>query len=138
MVQQGEEETWELNELHTRLLQARRKMVKQHTKLLDQMKGEQIEVFKAKCKSRFTTPGAKEIARFLGKRAGRLDLWGLLPRSKERWYPSELKVKGDSWRASVLDVCDETMGKDLDMACMHSAGEWVTLLDVKRGDRIRL
>jgi len=102
------------------------------------MRREQIEAFKTKCQANLTRPGAKEIARFLGKRAGRLDLWGLLPRSPDRWYTSELTLRGTEWRSTLTSVVGDDITEVLARAQAQPAGEWVTLLNHKSGTKIRL
>jgi len=118
--------------------ECRREVLKEQTKLMDQMRREQIDAFKAKCRARFKQPGAKEIARFLGKRAGRLDLWGLLPKEEERRYPSIVQVRGLHWERCVAAVLDTGMTDILSRATTQPTGEWVTLLGVKTGDRLRV
>jgi len=132
---------WELQDLEqtkTEIVEARQRILREHTKTMDQMKREQIEAFKATCRARLKRPGAKEIARFLGKRAGRLDLWGLLPRSQDRWYPATMRVKGTRWHEGVKGALDPDMQPSLTAACQRTDTEWVTLLNVRTGDRLRI
>jgi len=128
----------DLEHVKTTIVDTRQRILREHTKTMDRMKREQIESFKATCRARLKRPGAKEIARFLGKRAARLDLWGLLPRSQDRWYPSTLRVKGQGWREDVMQVLDPGMEASLTAACHQPVTEWVTLLNTRTGERMRL
>ena len=83
-------------------------------------------------------PGAKEIARFLGKRSGRLELWGLLPAAEHRRYPSVLTLKGDDWRQNATRVFGEEVHELLEVACRRPIGEWATLHGVKTNERLRI
>ena len=114
----------------------RKAVLRDHTRIANRMRQEQIEAFQARCRARFIKPGAKEISRFLGKRAGRLDLWGLLPKDKARWYPSVARVQGTVWKEGVQAALHPSVRRALERACDGPEGEWVTLLNTFNNDRI--
>ena len=52
--------------------------------------------------------------------------------------PSVLHVQGSEWKEGVRDVLGSSITSLLEQACKQPAGEWVTLLGTRTGERLCL